>query len=314
MKINYIKKVSLLFLVIPILLLTIFSKPIKATYVILDNIPFNFFYDIEMVYSDQPAGSSGANAKAYILISWNKYLNEDTNPFYMRAYHIPESGYFDTSYQYTTTYRSPDYVQQSQTFVQNQFINWFGVGQGTIYSQYFTILEIVGGTDIPPMDELAFVIYANRGGLVSIDYTASVEATTDPTVVFDRYITLEAAGYNQGYADNDVDVQVIRNQIRAEELAKYARDRDEYEEYIDYLILQLDTETDKAFDEGFEEGLIEGATLNDQEIYDEAYAEGLKVGSNNKFYDNIEKWLVPAIIVVMFSGGILLVFRKRSDD
>ena len=312
MKKNYFKKISLLLLVIPILLLTIFSKPIKASYVILDNVPFNFFYDVEMVYSDTPAGSSGASAKAYILISWNKYLNEDTNPVYIESYDTVE-GLYKTTYQATTTYRSPDYVQQSQTFVQNQFINWFGVENGTIYSQYFTILEIVGGTNFPSVNDIAYMIYANRGGLVIIDYTASVEATTDPTEEFDRYIALENAGYNQGVADVDVDIQAIRNSIRAEELAKYAVDRDEYERYIDELQQEIiDTET-TAYDDGYDDGLAEGATLNDEDIWNEAYAEGLKVGSNNKFYDNIEKWLVPAIIVVMFFGGVLLVFRKREE-
>lgn len=67
------------------------------------------------------------------------------------------------------------------------------------------------------------------------------------------------------------------------------------------------------YDEGYNDGLGDGALLNDEEIYNEAYNKGLKEGRNDKFYTGIEKWLVPAIIVVVVLGGVLSIIAKKKE-
>ena len=69
----------------------------------------------------------------------------------------------------------------------------------------------------------------------------------------------------------------------------------------------------EQYNEGYNDGLGDGALLNDEEIYNEAYNKGLNEGRNDKFYTGIEKWLVPAIIVVIVLGGILSIAVKKKE-
>jgi hypothetical protein len=69
----------------------------------------------------------------------------------------------------------------------------------------------------------------------------------------------------------------------------------------------------EQYNEGYNDGLGDGALLNDEEIYNDGYNKGLNEGRNDKFYDGIEKWLVPAIIIVIVLGGILSIAVKKRD-
>ena len=72
---------------------------------------------------------------------------------------------------------------------------------------------------------------------------------------------------------------------------------------------------DFGFDEGYDVGLVEGD-------YSEVYEEGFKAGqksklaeNNEKFYNGIEKWLVPAIITVIALGGFVTIASiKRREQ
>lgn len=69
----------------------------------------------------------------------------------------------------------------------------------------------------------------------------------------------------------------------------------------------------EQYNEGYDDGLRDGMELNDEDVFNEAYNKGLNDGRNDKFYTGIEKWLVPAIIVVIVLGGILSIVVKKKE-
>jgi hypothetical protein len=69
---------------------------------------------------------------------------------------------------------------------------------------------------------------------------------------------------------------------------------------------------------GYAAGLIAGQLIVEEDAYNNGFGAGVDVGyklANDRYYDNIENWLVPAIIVVMFLGGIFTFVRlKRNEE
>lgn len=61
----------------------------------------------------------------------------------------------------------------------------------------------------------------------------------------------------------------------------------------------------QGYDAGYEEGL--------QASQGEAYDQGYKDGYNKSFIATMDKWLIPAIILVMFVGGFFAIARKKRD-
>lgn len=51
-----------------------------------------------------------------------------------------------------------------------------------------------------------------------------------------------------------------------------------------------------------------------QSSQQEAYEEGRLIGANESFLANFDKWIVPAIIIVMFVGGFFAVVRMKRDS
>jgi hypothetical protein len=67
-------------------------------------------------------------------------------------------------------------------------------------------------------------------------------------------------------------------------------------------------------DEGYQQGLMAG----NEEAYEQGYNDGQKsklAENNEKFYNGIEKWLVPAIIAVIVVGGFVsIAVKKRKEE
>ncbi len=70
---------------------------------------------------------------------------------------------------------------------------------------------------------------------------------------------------------------------------------------------------DDGYDDGYRVGLETTSEVMYDEIYNKGYKDGQKTGMNNKFYTGLEKWIVPAIIVVLFFG-LLMLFPKNKED
>lgn len=83
-------------------------------------------------------------------------------------------------------------------------------------------------------------------------------------------------------------------------------------------------EGDSGYADGYGQGLIDGSGLpTAEDMYDFGYSEGYDIGfdegaalpNDQRFYRGIEKWLVPAIIVVIFLGGaVTIIARKRKEE
>jgi hypothetical protein len=69
----------------------------------------------------------------------------------------------------------------------------------------------------------------------------------------------------------------------------------------------LITGNEDAYNEGYNSGFIAGA--QESEAYNVGYADG----ANDSFLGSIDKWLVPAIIIVMILGGFFAIARKKRD-
>lgn len=83
----------------------------------------------------------------------------------------------------------------------------------------------------------------------------------------------------------------------------------------------IDVSSNDSYSAGYTEGLLVGFQNGLESDNAEAYLQGYNVGFNaglddqaNDFYDTIETWLVPAIIVVLFLGGFIAFARKKRDS
>ena len=75
---------------------------------------------------------------------------------------------------------------------------------------------------------------------------------------------------------------------------------------------------DDGYNDGYEVGYDDGILVDESEAYERGFADGQKsklAENNEKFYNGIEKWLVPAIITVIALGGfVTIAARKRRDE
>jgi hypothetical protein len=69
----------------------------------------------------------------------------------------------------------------------------------------------------------------------------------------------------------------------------------------------LDDETSYPYEQGYNAGII----VNNQEAYNVGYSDG----SNDIFMSNFDKWIVPAILIIMFLGSFIAYakFTNRGD-
>jgi len=115
---------------------------------------------------------------------------------------------------------------------------------------------------------------------------------------------------------------------------RYEAYRRGYEDGIRLAEGQLESEYQRGFQNGSETGYLNGKNEGYQNGFDDAYNEiissdeytlgynnGFKDGekskiaqNNQSFYSGIEKWLVPAIIVVIVLGGIMSISALKRRE
>lgn len=98
---------------------------------------------------------------------------------------------------------------------------------------------------------------------------------------------------------------------------------DGYEDGYDAgLLVNYNEAYEEGFDDGYNEGFDMGLEIGREEGYDYGYNLGYEEGEKSKlaennetFYNNIEKWLVPAIITVIALGGFVSIAAiKRREQ
>jgi hypothetical protein len=69
---------------------------------------------------------------------------------------------------------------------------------------------------------------------------------------------------------------------------------------------------------GYDIGYNDGMLVSEAEAYERGFSDGQKsklAENNEKFYNGLEKWLVPAIIAVILLGGFVsIAVRKRKEE
>ena len=75
---------------------------------------------------------------------------------------------------------------------------------------------------------------------------------------------------------------------------------------------------ENALESEYERGYNEGMLVTESEAYERGFRDGEKIKlaeNNEKFYNGIEKWLVPAIITVIALGGFVTIASiKRREQ
>lgn len=74
----------------------------------------------------------------------------------------------------------------------------------------------------------------------------------------------------------------------------------------------------QGYNDGFEEGEKVGSGIATREAYElgyeTGYQDGLKKANVDPFIANFDKWIVPAIIIVMLLGGYFAIRRQKTED
>lgn len=65
----------------------------------------------------------------------------------------------------------------------------------------------------------------------------------------------------------------------------------------------------EGFDIGYDIGYDDGLQVSESEAYDKGYMDG----ANESFIASLDKWIVPAIIIVMLVGGYFAIARKKRE-
>lgn len=149
------------------------------------------------------------------------------------------------------------------------------------------------------------------------------------------YVYMKTLGPNQFWFNNSYDYQYYLGISRGQEQGdNRARDayQDGYNAGSKLAEGLLESEYQRGFQNGTTKGLQDGYNQGYQNGFNNAYSEiitsdeytlgynnGFKDGEKSKlsknnetFYNNIEKWLVPAIIVILFLGGFIAI-KKKSE-
>lgn len=64
----------------------------------------------------------------------------------------------------------------------------------------------------------------------------------------------------------------------------------------------------------YKEGYQKGLLSTENESFQEGYNEGYLKGSNDSFMAGLEKWIVPAIIMVLVAGGFIYYRSRRGEE
>lgn len=188
-----------------------------------------------------------------------------------------------------------DYVEITGVAKSNVFNGSYGSTSGASYTDYFRLFQLNGGSVIIPLNNITStaIIYLTNYSQYPIIYDAT---GTPSSMTLKQYFDLLESGYTNGY------------------FAGYGDSYDDgYDNGVadgfDAGVLDQADEITQAYSDGYDAGAI----ASNEDAYDAGYSAGLSYQAND-FYDNIESWLVPAIIVVLFLGGFIAFARKKRDS
>ena len=212
--------------------------------------------------------------------------------------------------------------------------------------EFFTLLDMIPGREYEYMG-ITDNLYVFRQGLnfykvkrEGIIFKNYIEGVYEFETILkpgNKYMFVTDFGDIRFHFTTSPDYEYARGFRDAQDIAEeegYNSYRQGYEDGIRLAEGLLESEYQRGFQNGMERGYSNGKNEGYQKGFDDAYNEiissdeytlgydnGFKAGEKSKivknneaFYGGIEKWLVPAIIVVIVLGGIFSIasFKRRE--
>ena len=250
---------------------------IPRTYAALD---INYSYPFIFAYNDH----------VYIIIS-----SDNTGPAPLIGMNLTT---YDNEFYVSwdgAELTAADYTEITNAAKEAVFIGSYGSSQGSDYTEYYRLFELHGGGSLVTLTGVTdtMIIQMNLTPQYVVIASGGVFESMTLRQFFDLQEKGYYGGYTSGYEDGEIDGIV----------SGYA------DGFGDGVADQADEITD-----AYDAGIAVGAASADMEIYQAGYDAGIAHEAND-FYDDIETWLVPAIIVVIFFGGIMsiIAIRKRQE-
>lgn len=306
-----LKKFMFIFVLIPTMVLIV-NLETKAAYIPGYDLHLDLA-NIEIPYIDYD------DNKPYIMVSYDKYFN---NPFsyatirYVEGNNVSVNSFLPMQ---TINYFSSDFDYKSDSFKETKFLQWFGGSEGYTWASQFVLLEIQGGNNLPLVEDSELYYYStNYGHFLLADYFKPSEATTlfstHPTTLLNLIGQVQLIGYNQGETDtvpsvaeayqNGVNVGIQQGRVQYQQLIY------DLEGQIEIInSITIPNERNNYYNIGYQAGIDAGNPA--------IYQEGYLAGQKDIFYSKFDKWIVPAIVIVIILGGFVAISvnkSRRRDD
>lgn len=179
----------------------------------------------------------------------------------------------------------------------------------------FDIIEIMPRFDmilfLKATDEMAILLngnviayYNNSMGIevITLRYTGFPNEEYQDGYqagLYDGLADGRTSGYIDGYQEARRELWLSRYELG------YNEARDLYGFYDDVTGEWLTAST------RYLEGYYLGLEVNNSEAYNAGYDKGFIEGGTESFSANLGNWIVPAIVIVLFLGGIIVIFNRR---
>lgn len=194
------------------------------------------------------------------------------------------------------TLSAADYTEVTDSAKDSVFAGSYGSISGLAFTDYYRLFELHGGGALFPLDEIRYDCILQM--FLTPQYLVIAKGGVFESMTLKQFFDLQELGYYNGFITGYEDGEI-------DGIASGYSDG-----FTDGVADQAD-EITRAYWEGYDAGVL----AVEEAAYNEGYADGLAYEGNN-FYGGIGTWLVPAIIIVMFVGGVFSVFalKRRSEE
>lgn len=189
------------------------------------------------------------------------------------------------------TLTTDDYQEIVSTAKTNFFINSYGSSAGSYYATKFRLFQLLkfgGGILISSVSSTA-IIKLSAYPQYPVIYDATIPGWFSMTLK--QWLDLQETSYDIGFYDGYIDGE-----------------DDGYDIGHSEGLLS-------GYDSGYAIGYANGAAASTNEAYSAGFTAGINQEANH-FYDDIGKWLVPALIVVLFGSAVItfINIKRRNEE
>ena len=275
-------------------------KKINLFFVMLFGIGICFLIPIKVFAQITPDGTA---EDWYDYIIQYRYgsascevIEGDSVKFYIEIRTEPGEAIYGEYYEYDgRIYNNPDLIY-FEPRLRDVIRNW-------IYDGYYFDFEYCIERDLGETNYDGYLYWNFLENYWQIDYYEITE---------ENYLRQELEYYQQRVLVLEDLVTNLTNQLNSRNVQ------------IQILNGQINTllneirQLENALQSEYDRGYTDGVLATESEAYEQGFKDGQKsklAENNEKFYNGIEKWLVPAIITVIALGGfVTIAARKRRDE